>query len=164
MNQGQNHQRRRPRTAALLIASGMVVLAGVMLWDSARLADLGGYSGVGPASMPRLVAIGLLILAGWTAVEGMRHRFPQADPQRVAPVIWVVAGLALQLLTLKIAGFSIATGLLFAFTARAFGKRTLALTIPLGIVLAFLIWLVFSQLLSLSLPAGWLETWVLSKG
>lgn len=58
---------------------------------------------------------------------------------------------------LKPLGFSIATGILFAFTARAFGKRNLAMTLPIGIVFAFAVWVVFSQLLMLHLPAGPLE-------
>ena len=33
---------RRRDPAALIIAAGLAVVAGVMLWDSARLADLGG--------------------------------------------------------------------------------------------------------------------------
>ena len=51
---------RRRDMAALIIAAGLAVIAGVMLLDSARLADLGGYSGVGPASVPRVVAFCLL--------------------------------------------------------------------------------------------------------
>lgn len=69
----------------------------------------------------------------------------------------MLAGLTAQLLLLKVAGFSIATGLLFALTARGFGKRNLAVTIPLGIVMAFVVWAVFSQVLMLNLPAGPLE-------
>ena len=93
----------------------------------------------------------------WTAVEAWRGDFPERDRQEIAPVVWVIAGLAAQMLLLTVAGFSIATGLLFAFTARAFGKRKLWFSIPVGIVLSFAIWIVFAQLLQLSLPAGPLE-------
>lgn len=152
----QNRQRRRD-PAALAVAAGLAVIGGVMLWDSARLADLGGYSGVGPASVPRVVAAGLLGLSLWTAFEAMRGDFPERPAQNLPPVLWILAGLSAQLLLLDVAGFSIATGLLFACTARAFGKRNLALTLPLGIVFALAVWMVFSQLLMLHLPVGPLE-------
>lgn len=155
---GNHHQPQRRRDpAALIIAAGLAVVAGVMLWDSARLADLGGYSGVGPASVPRVVAFALLGLAGWTVIEALRGDFPDRPEQDPMPVLWIVAGLAAQLMLLHVAGFSIATGILFAFTARAFGKRNLALTIPVGILFAFAVWAIFSQLLMLHLPAGPLE-------
>lgn len=152
-----DHQERRRDWAALAIAAFLAVVAGVMLWDSARLADLGGYSGVGPATIPRVVAFCLLGLAVWTVAAGLRGDFPERPAQNPQPVLWIVAGLALQLMLLKPLGFSIATGVLFAFTARAFGKRNLAMTLPIGIVFAFAVWVVFSQLLMLHLPAGPLE-------
>lgn len=152
----QQQARRRP-TAALIIAAGLAVLAGVMLWDSARLADMGGYSGVGPASVPRVVAFCMLGLSVWTVIEGFRGDFRHPEHQRVSPVLWVIGGLAAQLLLLHTAGFSIATGVLFAMVARAFGKRNLAMTLPIGIALSFVVWVIFSQLLMLNLPAGPLE-------
>ena len=82
---------------------------------------------------------------------------PSASPSASAPILWIVGGLVLQLLLLKPAGFSIATGLLFAFTARGFGRGPLWLTIPVGIVFSLAVWLVFARLLMLSLPAGPLE-------
>ena len=157
MSATEPQQQRRRDTAALIVAAGLAVVAGVMLWDSARLADLGGYSGVGPASVPRVVAYGLLGLSVWTVFAALKGDFPERPKQNVPPVLWIVAGLAAQLTLLHVAGFSISTGILFAFTARAFGKRNLAMTIPLGIVFAFAVWAVFSQLLMLHLPAGPLE-------
>lgn len=148
---------RRPDRAALAIAAGLAVLGGVMLWDSARLADLGGYSGVGPGSVPRVVGACLVLLAVWTSIAAWRGDFPHRERQQPAPVLWIIAGLALQLMLLKFAGFSIATGLMFACTARAFGKRNLALSIPVGIAFSFVVWAIFSQLLMLHLPAGPLE-------
>ncbi len=152
----------KARPSAFVIAAGLVAVAAVMLWDASRLADLGGYSGVGPASVPKVVACGLLALAAWTAFDGWRGRTPRAERQHLSPILWVVAGLVIQLLTLHLAGFSIATGILFAFTARAFGKTNLAMTIPLGIGLSFVVWLIFSQLLMLHLPEGPLEHAILS--
>jgi putative tricarboxylic transport membrane protein len=47
--------------------------------------------------------------------------------------------------------------LLFAATAKGMGRGPLWMTVPIGVVLALVIWLVFAGVLQLSLPAGPLE-------
>lgn len=149
--------KRRPDWAALAIAPVLAVIGIIMLIDAARMADLGGYAGVGPASAPKLVGYCLLGLAVWTVAAAFRRDFPKREHQDIPAVLWIIAGLALQLMLLKVAGFSIASGLLFACTARSLGKRNFAKTIPIGVGIAFVIWVVFSKLLMLNLPAGPLE-------
>ncbi len=150
-------QTRRPDRAALVIAVFLAGLAGLIFWDTSRLAKITSYSGIGPATIPFVIASVLLLLAAWTVFEALRGDFPTRERQEFGPVIWIVGGLAVQMLTLKPLGFSIATGLLFAATAAGFGKRKLWFTIPIGIVLCLGVWLVFAGLLQLSLPAGPLE-------
>jgi putative tricarboxylic transport membrane protein len=160
MSQGSSPStptKRRPDWAAFGIAAFLVIVAAVIFWDSARLASVTGYSPVGPATVPYGIGFCLIGLAIWTGFEAWRNEFPARDRQELGPVFWVIAGLAAQMLLLNVAGFSIATGLLFAFTARAFGKRKLWYSIPAGIVFSFIIWVIFAQLLQLSLPAGPLE-------
>jgi putative tricarboxylic transport membrane protein len=150
-------QTRRPDRAALVIAVFLAGLAGLIFWDTSRLAKITSYSGIGPATIPFVIASVLLLLAAWTVFEALRGDFPARERQEFGPVIWIIGGLAAQMLTLKPLGFSIATGLLFAATAAGFGKRKLWFTIPIGIVLCLGVWLVFAGLLQLSLPAGPLE-------
>lgn len=148
---------RRPDGAALVIAIVLAAIAGVIFWDVSRLSGAAGYSQVGPTTVPYAIAYCLIGLAIWTAAEAVRNEFPARERQQFGPVIWIVGGLAAQMLLLKVAGFSIATGLLFAMTAAGFGKRKLWLTIPIGIVFAFVVWVIFAKLLQLSLPTGPLE-------
>jgi putative tricarboxylic transport membrane protein len=148
---------RRPDRAAFIIAVFLFVVAGVMFWDASHLKTIAQYDRIGPATMPQVVAFGLFCLGIWTVAEAWRGEFPERDRQEVAPVIWIIAGLVGQMLLLRLAGFSIATGLLFAFTARGFGKRKLWISLPFGIVFSFVVWAIFSQLLQLTLPAGPLE-------
>ena len=54
-------------------------------------------------------------------------------------------------------GFIIATAILFATTAAAFGRKALVTDLVIGAVLALVIFLIFDKLLTLSLPAGPLE-------
>jgi putative tricarboxylic transport membrane protein len=149
--------KRRPDWAALVIALCLLVVAGVILWDISHMRAIAQYARIGPATAPTVVALGLIGLAIWTALEAWRGDFPEREKQELPPVVWIVAGLACQMIFLRIAGFSIATGLLFALTARGFGKRQLWVSIPVGIVISFIVWTIFSQLLKLTLPAGPLE-------
>ncbi len=99
--------------------------------------DKGGYAGVGSGDLPRFVGIGLLASGRWPmSVRRLRvRRHPGMPRQQPVPVLWIVGGLVLQLILLRPLGFAIASGLLFACTAAAFGKRNLALTIPIGVAL-----------------------------
>ncbi|KNY13972.1 MULTISPECIES: tripartite tricarboxylate transporter TctB family protein [unclassified Shinella] len=152
-----SNERRRPDRAALVIAPVLFVLAAVIWWDAGRLAEMSNYSRIGPATVPHVVAIGLALLAVWTGFEAWRGDFPEREPIEVKPVVLIVAGLAGQMLLLKTAGFSIATGVLFALTAFGFGRRKLWISLPIGIAFSFVVYIIFGRFLQLSLPAGPLE-------
>jgi putative tricarboxylic transport membrane protein len=154
---GPSRDLRRPDGAALVIAVLLAALSAVIFWDTARLGGAASYARIGPAAFPTAIAAVLAVLAVATAIKAWRGTFPARESDEVAPVLWIVGGLAAQMLLLKVAGFSIATGLLFAATARGMGRGPLWLTVPVGIVLALAIWLVFAGVLQLSLPAGPLE-------
>ncbi|MDI7861859.1 tripartite tricarboxylate transporter TctB family protein [Rhizobiaceae bacterium n13] len=149
--------KRRPDRAALVIAVALIAVAAVIFWDVSRLGAIASYARIGPTTVPNLVAGGLLVLGIWTAIEAWRGDFPEREHQEMGPVLWIVGGLAAQMLLLKPLGFSIATGVLFAMTAAGFGKRKLWLTLPIGIAFSFVVWVIFTRLLQLHLPSGPLE-------
>ena len=156
-DEGRPESQHRPDWAALAIAVLLGIAAIVIGWSTATMPGAANYARIGPTSFPYVIAAVLFVLAVWTAVAALRGEFPRREEQNIAPMVWIVGGLAAQMLLLKVAGFSIATGLLFAATARGFGRGPLWLTIPVGIVLAFVIWIIFARGLQLSLPAGPLE-------
>jgi putative tricarboxylic transport membrane protein len=149
---------RRPDRAAFIIAALLAGLGSLLLWQGLAIPDKGGYAGVGSGGVPVFIGVGLLLLAMTHIWKGARHAAPGIPRQQPVPVLFIVGGLALQLILLHILGFSIASGLLFACTAAAFGKRNFALTIPVGIGFALMVYGVFDQLLKLNLPAGVPET------
>jgi putative tricarboxylic transport membrane protein len=153
----QPRQERRPDRAALVIAAALAVVALVIAWSTANMGGAATYARIGPTTFPYVIAFGLFVLAICTAYEAWRGDFPAREEQNFPPMLWIVGGLAAQMLLLKTVGFSIATGLLFAATARGFGKGPLWMTVPLGIVLALAIWFIFAKGLQLALPAGPLE-------
>ncbi|MCU0826425.1 MAG: tripartite tricarboxylate transporter TctB family protein [Tabrizicola sp.] len=148
---------RRPNGAAFVIAAGLAVMAGLLLWDASGLKQDGGYAGVGPADVPRLVAYGLLVLAALTVVSGLRGDLPRAPRQAPAPILWILGGLGLQLTLLHVVGFVMSGALLFGMTARGLGRKPLWLTVTVGFGVSLIIYGVFDRLLRLNLPGGPLE-------
>lgn len=153
--------RRRPDVAALVIAAALALLGAVIAWDASRLGAGGAYARIGPQTIPYAVALCLGLLALWTVVEAIRGDFPEREPQELAPVAWIVGGLVAQLILIRYVGFSIATAILFALTARGLGQGSRKVSLPLallvGLVLCTAIWFVFARLLALTLPTGPLE-------
>jgi putative tricarboxylic transport membrane protein len=149
---------RRPDRAALAIAAVLALVAVIIVWSTFNAPQAAGYTVVGPKTVPYIVAACLAGLAIWTAIEGIRGDFPDREGQNHPPMLWLLGGLVLQLLTIKTIGFALAAGIMFAATAKAFGKGPLALTIPIGIIFSFVVWLIFAVGLQLTLPEGPVET------
>lgn len=157
MNAGRSRTSRRPDGAALVIAAVLAGIAIVIFWQTSQMRVPPVQQRVGPTVFPYIVATGLLLLAVGTVVSALRNGFPERSKDDFRPIGWVIAGLVAQILLLSTAGFSIATGVLFAFTAKGFGRGPLWKTIPVGTVFSFIVWFMFARGLKLSLPSGVLE-------
>ncbi len=149
---------RRPDWAAFVIAAALAALAAVIAIDTYNLPEgIASYSRVGPRAFPYAIAAAMAVLAGATAITAWRGKFPDRPKDEYGPLYWIVGGLLVQLALIGWAGFAIATGAVFAATARAFGRGPLWLTYPVGVGISLAIWLAFAKGLSLILPAGPLE-------
>jgi putative tricarboxylic transport membrane protein len=143
--------------AGIVIAAMLLAAAGVIAWDMSRLQITSTY-GVGPKAMPIVVAAGLVLLAIGNLLMALKGQSPareSADPKAIQRIL---GGLAALIAVIGFGGgFIIATALLFALTAAAFGRRAFFVDLLIGFGLGLAIYLVFTKLLSLSLPAGPLE-------
>jgi putative tricarboxylic transport membrane protein len=150
--------RRPPDRAAYGVALILAGLGVLIAWNAAHLnANLASYSLIGASAFPYAVA-GLLLAAAIGTVGAARNgEFPDREPLELGRLGWILAGMIGQIALLSVAGFSVATGVLFAFTARGFGGKPLWATIPIGIVFSFILYILFSKGLQLSLPQGPLE-------
>lgn len=150
-------KQRRPDGAALVIAALLAGLAAVIFWQTKAMPVAAQYARVGPTTAPYVIAGFLAVLAVGHVLMAFRHGLPEREADRPGPMLWIVGGLVAQMLLLLPLGFSIATGLLFACAAKGFGRGPLWMTVPIGIGLSLVIYLIFAGLLNLSLPAGPLE-------
>lgn len=149
----------RPRTdlAGVAIAALLALLAGVILWDTSRLQITSTY-GVGPKMMPVVVATGLFALAAANLVMAWRGQLPERESADPKAVFFILGGLAALIAVIGLGGgFIVATAILFAATASAFGRSAWLTDFMIGLVLALVVYLAFDKLLTLSLPAGPIE-------
>jgi putative tricarboxylic transport membrane protein len=148
---------KRPDTAGLVIAGGLLLLAAVIFWDASAL-QLGQTYGLGPKAMPYVIATGMLLLAIGNAVLAWRGEFPERESVDAKAIVLILGGLAALIAIIGLGGgFIPATAVLFAATAAAFGRRAVLIDLGIGLVLGIAVYLLFDKLLTLSLPAGPIE-------
>jgi putative tricarboxylic transport membrane protein len=150
-------QGTRTDRAGVVIAGLLLLLAAVIFWDTTSLQLTQTY-GVGPKAMPFVIAAGLALLAVGNLIMGIRREYPareQIDPQAI---VLILGGLAALIAIIGLnGGFIPATTILFAATSAAFGRRAIFVDLGIGLVLAIVVYLLFSKLLTLSLPMGPIE-------
>ncbi|MGO4704464.1 tripartite tricarboxylate transporter TctB family protein [Microvirga sp. 2MCAF38] len=148
---------KRVDVPGLVIALGLLILAGLIWLDTTRL-ELSSVYGLGPKAMPSVVAIGLAILAVGNAIMAVRGGLPTRDTLRWTPILLIIGGLAALIALIHFGGgFIPATAVLFVATSAAFGRRAPVADLIIGLVAGVVIYLLFSKLLTLSLPMGPLE-------
>ena len=150
---------RRDR-AQLVISALLIALAAFVLWQVQAIPADGGYSAVGPRFTPLLVAAGLAIVggvllwqactAGWKGLEGTEPPEPFFAPA----FLWIAGALGLHMVVIGFLGFTIASTLLFAMVARGLGSRRVVHDVVIGLVLAVAVFLFFTRVLNVTLPAS----------
>lgn len=139
-----------------IIGVGLFALAAIT-WNDARSMTITANYGIGADAASYFVAAFLAVLGVGHLIAATRPGI-ETDECDWGAVAWI--GLALLGLMGSIAfgfGFILGSTLLFAFTARAFGRRALIADLLIGFILSTLIFLMFNKLLQLALPMGPLE-------
>jgi len=143
--------------AGIVIAVALAALAAVLVLDALRIQANVVY-GLGPQAMPIIVAIGLAILAAGNLINALSGGDVEPEDMDFRPVLLILAGLAMMIAIIGLGGgFIPAMTVLFATTATAFGRRAIVADLIIGFVIATIIYLAFSKLLTLGLPEGPLE-------
>jgi putative tricarboxylic transport membrane protein len=149
---------RRDR-AEIAISVAVVALAAYIFVELPSIPAEGGYSAVGPRFAPLVVGVGLLaiglLLLRQALTGGWRERGPPPDEAMHAPSFgWIAAGLVAQMAVIGAVGFTVASTLLFVAVARGFGSRSVARDAVIGLVLTAAVFVFFTRVLGLSMPAS----------
>jgi putative tricarboxylic transport membrane protein len=144
------------RLGEAVLAAFVLLLGLFVAIETATLRSGPGYAAIGPKLFPALVAAGLLLVGGALLYEARAGAVAQPAGFRLdlPPALMVTAGLVLQMVLMRPAGFVIASAVLFVAVTYAFGSRRLALNAAIGLVLCSATYLAFTRGLGLVLPAG----------
>lgn len=154
----QRQQRWTLDRTKLIIGIVLLVVAAITANDAYNMTFRAAY-GINPNTASYLVA-------GFFTLLAIGHFWSAAKPGDDVTVVeadWhavTMIGLGLGSLIGCIyfgAGFIAGSTLLFAFTARAFGRRAFLVDAIIGFIIAIAIFYLFNKLLTLTLPQGPLE-------
>lgn len=152
-----NATAHRPDPAGIAIALGLIAIAIIIVLDLRRL-EVSSTYGLGPEAMPSVIAVGLAILGIANLIMAWRGDLPARESADPKAILLILGGLAALIAIIGLGGgFIVATAVLFAATAAAFGRRAILVDLAIGLVLGVVIFLLFDKLLTLSLPAGPIE-------
>ncbi len=135
----------------------------VVLLDGLSQAASKSASGVGAGFMPKVVGVLLIALSLALIVQVARGRLGEADESEgdvdVRRTQWVPLAICVAAVLIFIAGveplgYIIVSSIVFWLTAWAVGARHIVRTAIIAIVLSLVVYLSFTRLLDISLPAG----------
>jgi putative tricarboxylic transport membrane protein len=160
-----------PRVLAVVL----LLLAVALIVSAFGIARGGGYSVIGPATIPLVVAFGLLVLSAIFAVRTTLRPdvdlAEQAAEEELAchwPTVGLIAlalfGYALALdgfelgpLDVPSVGYIPATATFLPITSRILGSRSLLRDVIAGLGIAIVVYFGFTEFLGVRLPGGLLD-------
>lgn len=144
-----------------IIAAGVLALAAVIAWQTAIIPVSPIYAKVGPTVVPTITVVGLAGLGLMLLHSALTGGWQSDEEKDVVPdrpaLLWVVAGLALNVLLITHAGFAIASIVLFVCVARGFGSKAILRDAAIGAAFALIAYFGFAQTLGINIGAGLIE-------
>ena len=145
----------------LLISLGLIALGTFVVWETRGIAETQGYAQIGPRLFPYIIGGGLTLcgaVLAWHALSGGWRHVPLDQEGHDAPD-WaafaiISAGVILHMAIIGWAGFIIASTVLFVLIARGFGSKRIVRDAIIAIVLAIVVFFIFTLGLGLTLPKG----------
>jgi putative tricarboxylic transport membrane protein len=158
---GSAAARRRPPVGETIIAVGVLVLAAVVYWQTASIPVSPIYAKVGPTVVPTITALGLGLLGAVLLFEALRGGWQSQEERELAvdhpALLWITAGLILNVLLIVPAGFTLASIIMFVCVARGFGSKAIVRDAAIAAVFALVAYFGFARTLGINIGAGLIE-------
>jgi putative tricarboxylic transport membrane protein len=153
----------------LSVALGVLVLAVVVLLQAYSIPVSPIYAKVGPTLVPILAGLGLLVFGAALLFSALRGGWQTDEEKEIVPdklaLGWVLAGLALNVVTIGPLGFTLASILLFVCVTRGFGSKDMLRDAAIGAAFALIAYLGFAKTLNINIGSGVIENgveWVIT--
>ena len=147
--------------AEALIGLGLLLFAGLVLWQTLSIPVSPMYAQVGPRVFPYITTAGLTVFAILLLVQAVRGGWQQPDEKEVTldwkAVVFVAAGLIATVSLIGPRGFSAASTIMFVLVAYGFGSRRPLRDAGIGLVLALAAYFGFAKALGVNIGAGVIE-------
>lgn len=148
---------RIPSRPTAVIAVVLFAIAFITYWDASHMKARATY-GMSASAASYFVAVLFVALAIGHLISAFKPSDIEVEAADWMAVGWIGFALAGLIGSIWLGGgFILGSTLLFALTARAFGRKALLVDLCLGAVIGVLVFLFFNKLLTLALPQGPLE-------
>jgi Tripartite tricarboxylate transporter TctB family len=154
--------RPRPAIGEAIIGAGVLVLAVVMFWQTLSIPVSPIYAKVGPTVVPMMTAAALGLLGVLLLIDAWQGGWQTEEEKAVTPdraaLLWIVAGLVLNVVLIGAIGFTIASTILFICVARGFGSDKPVRDALIGAAFALIADFGFAMTLGINIGSGFLES------
>ena len=154
--------RSRPAIGEAIIGAGVLALAIVMFWQAMSIPVSPIYAKVGPTVVPMMTAAALGLLGILLLIDAWQGGWQTEDEKAVttdrAALVWVAAGLVLNVALIGSAGFTVASTILFVCVARGFGSKNTLRDALIGAAFALIAYFGFATTLGINIGSGWVES------
>ena len=148
-----------PAWGATAVGLAVLTLAAVVGWQTTAIPTHAVYAQVGPKAIPWIATAMLAVLGALLTLWGVRGGWAHDEhgPPRLWGGLWLLLGLALNATLIGVAGFIIASTVLFVCTALAFGSRSVLRDAAIGFTLALIAYVGFDRVLGYRIGSGLIE-------
>jgi putative tricarboxylic transport membrane protein len=153
--------RRSLAVPEALIGAGVVVFAGLLLWQILSIPVSPLYAKVGPTVFPYMTGAGLAVIGVLLVIDAARGGWQPPEEAEVG-VDWrslgfVIAGLVLNVALIGPLGFTAASTVMFVLVAYGFGSRRIVRDALIGFAVALAAYFGFAKALGVNIGGGLIE-------